>query len=572
MADRAHGGGAEGAVDDGTRVPYRRWRRWVRSLRRNTLRSRAAESGHDPHDRVYLAYGVVLLGLVYGPIAWSALAQAASALRTTEVVAAGVADGPAVARLVAGGLLALGVAGAGALAAARAGGPLWASRAEVTFALSGQFPPRAVLRRRAAALVAGAAIVGAFGATALAWGAGDDAATVLAWGACGACLAQVPLAVGAAAQTPRWRRAAWTVVGLLLGLGGLAALGAALTPAAAPAIGVACLGPDGDPAACAVDAGLAPGLATGGLLVGAGLVGLACVLLVLVSLPDEVDVDAAAAGHRRTVAAVQGLAGGESGAVADVLGPSVLSGRRATFWPSLLGRAPLVARDLLGLRRRPGALAGSAAVGVLGALLVLLGGAAASAPPAGPGAPGTALAGTTLAAVVGAALLYAASATWSGGLRALAAQPEPGTLLPGRIGRQVAAHAVVPSVVAAVVTGLGVAVATLLDAAGSAGLALGAAVPGLVLVLVLVVVLAARVWVAGATSAPSGLFTPMSTPDGDASMLVLGAWYLRGWLVVIGAAWLLHRAGPDAGLALAVVLLALAGVLVRSAVRRLATA
>ena len=66
-------------VDDGARVPYRRWRRWVASLRRRALVLRAAESGGDPHDRVYLGYGVVLLALVYGPILWSALAQAAAA-------------------------------------------------------------------------------------------------------------------------------------------------------------------------------------------------------------------------------------------------------------------------------------------------------------------------------------------------------------------------------------------------------------------------------------------------------------------------------------------------------------
>ncbi|WP_460624724.1 hypothetical protein, partial [Isoptericola nanjingensis] len=151
-------------VDDGARVPYPRWRRWVASLRRRTLVVRAAESGGDPHDRVYLGYGVVLLALVYGPILWSALVQAAAAVPAPDA-----ADGRA-ALLVAGSALALGVAGLAGLAASRAGGPLWTSRAETTFALSGQFRPRDVLRRRALLLTFGAAAVGAFAEAAAAAG------------------------------------------------------------------------------------------------------------------------------------------------------------------------------------------------------------------------------------------------------------------------------------------------------------------------------------------------------------------------------------------------------------------
>ncbi|HWV76207.1 MAG TPA: hypothetical protein VN027_02730, partial [Isoptericola sp.] len=63
---------------------------------------------------------------------------------------------------------------------------------------------------------------------------------------------------------------------------------------------------------------------------------------------------------------------------------------------------------------------------------------------------------------------------------------------------------------------------------------------------------------------------PMMTPNGDMSMLVLGAWYLRGWLVVGGAAWLLQRAGP--GAPAVVLLLALAAALVAAGVRRFARA
>ncbi|WP_415803343.1 hypothetical protein [Isoptericola cucumis] len=554
-------------LDDGRRVAYGRWRRWVRSLRRRSMLVRVAEGGGDPSDRVYLAYGVVLLALVYGPILWSALAQAGTGLRTAAVVGAangaGAWDTPDVARLVAGGLLALGVAAAAALAAARAGGPLSVSPAEATFVLGGQFRPRVVLRRRGAALVAGAAVVAAFGATALAHGAGDGAGPVAWWGVCAALLAQVPLAVGVGAQAPRWRRASTSVTAVLLVVGGVAATAALLDPARGrTTIGVACLAPDGGEAPCPVDVGLVAGQPGAGLVVGAALVGLAAVGLVLQALPDEVDVDAAASGHRSTVAAGRGLVGGESGAVADVLGPVTYGGRRARLPGALLRRAPVVARDLLGLRRRPVALAGSLAVGGVGGLLVLLGAGAAGEGAAAGGA-------SPVAVVVGAALLYAASATWCGGLRALAAQTEPGALLPGGPGRQVAAHAVVPVLVGILAAALGGGVtAAWAAAAGASVSAAGPAV--LLLVLVIVLVLAARVWVAGATTAPPGVFTPMVTPAGDASMLVLGAWYLRGWLVVIGTAWLLHRATPGGEVVAAVGVAALAAWLVTSGVRRLA--
>ncbi|MCZ2263024.1 hypothetical protein IRJ14_10525, partial [Isoptericola sp. QY 916] len=104
-------------------------------------------------------------------------------------------------------------------------------------------------------------------------------------------------------------------------------------------------------------------------------------------------------------------------------------------------------------------------------------------------------------------------------------------------------------------------------AAGTAGAGAGGVVASL---LVVALVLGARVWVAGATAAPPGLFTPMMTPNGDMSMLVLGAWYLRGWLVVASAAWLLQRVGP--GATAAVLVLALAAGLAAAGVSRFARA
>ncbi|MGF0116136.1 hypothetical protein ACQFYA_07360 [Promicromonospora sp. Marseille-Q5078] len=522
-----------GHVDDGRRVPYRRWRRWVGSLRRRALVVRAAESGGDPHDRVYLGYGVVLLALVYGPILWSALAQASAALPLP-------ADPERrAAALVAGAALALGVACLAGLAAARAGGPLWTSPAESTFALSGQFRPRDVLRRRAVLLVVGAAAVGAFAATAATQGiapapeGGAPAALVTA--AVGAAaLAQVPLAVGVAAQTSRRRGTARGVAGLLLAVGLLELLALA-TDAGAQAVVFACAEPVlGAPGgSCVLPT---PVLVATTLLV--AVVGAASVRLVVRVLPDELDVARAAAGQARTVTAGRGLVGGESGALADVLGPRTYAGRGARLPRWVLRRAPLVARDLLGLRRRPAALVASLAAGLAGALLV------------GAGAEG----GPALVTVAGAAALYGAARTWADGLHAFAGQPQPGALLPGSAGRAVAGHAVVPAVLALVV----VAVAAAVGGAGGAVTAL----------LVAVTVLAVRAWVAGATAAPPGLFTPMATPNGDMAMLVVGAWYLRGWLVVLAVAWLLDRAGPGAGPAAATVTLALAAGLAAAAVRR----
>lgn len=450
-ADRGAG------TDDGTRVPYRRWRRWVRSLRRRAVLARAAESGADPHDRVYLIYGVVLLGLVYGPVLWSAVAVAGTLLAGLPVSRHGAA-------LAAVAVLGTAAACAGAAVASRAGGPLWVSPPEATFVLAGQFRAREVLWRRAVALAAGIAAVGAFVVTAVAHGAGAPPGLVGVGGVGAALLAQVPLAVGVAAQTARGR----------------------------------------------------------------------------------FDVDAAAAGFRRTATAGVGLLGGDSGAVAGVLGPQVHAGRRATLPRALLRRAPVAARDLLGLRRRPAAAAWSVVAGVLGAVLVALGAVA------GP-----------LATVAGACVLYGAAATWCAGLRAMAAQPEPGALLPGSVPRVIAAHAVVPALVALAVTALAAGAAVVLGLS-----AWSVAVP---VVAVLVVVLASRLWVAGATAAPPGLFTPMMTPAGDASMLVLGAWYVRGWLVVTGAAWLMHRTGGDGTAAspgAVVVALLVAAWLVSAGVRR----
>lgn len=540
---------AGAAADRSTLVmPYARWRRWVGALRRRAALVRAAEEGRDRGERVYLAYGVVLLALMYGPMLWVALSRAGAPLGTGAVVVAGD-DVVAAARdgLLVVGLLALGAASVLGVLAARAGGPLWTSPHEVAFALSGQFPARAVLRRRGVLLVTGAAALGAFAGSALAagaLGAGQatlSAADVAAWGACAALGAQVPLAVGVAAQSPRTRVAAGVAAGALLTAGALVVAGWLTAGRAGPTTGLVCVGGEHGVAACPVGAG--PGTAVPVALLA---VAAACVALVLHVLPGRVDLDAAAAAQRRTTVTAQALGAGDASGMRGVLGPGRLARRRATFAGAVLRRRPLAARDLLGLSRRPGPLLASLAGGVLGGLLVAL------------QSSGSDVAG--LAGVTGAALLYAASAVWAGGLRDLAVQPVPGGLLPGSPARLVAGHAVVPAAVGAVVAaaavalGLGTGLVTV-PAAGQAAVVVGTLVT---------VALGARAWVAGVTTAPVELFTPVAGPTGDLSVLVVAAWYVRGWLVVVGAAWVLLRAGSVAALPL----LLLAAMLVRAAVRR----
>lgn len=560
------GAQTEGVEEPGAvelRVAYPPWRRWMSRVRRRSALARAAAEGGDAGDRVYLVYGVFLLALVYGPILWSALARTALPLGTRETVAAvgrwssGAFDALVVAGLCLGGLACL-----LAVAAARAGGPLWTSPPEATFVLAGQFPPAAVLRRRAVLLVLGTATVGGFVASALAAGAlgvvrgaepvhGATALDVVGWVLVAALAVQVPLMLGVAAQGPRWRPRALQAAGVLVGIGVLAPVLEVVSPRLRTAVGSACVDADG---------GTACSLATGPGAVLLGIAAVAAVVsvwLVLRVLPAEIDLDATAAAQRNTVATSQALAGGEAGGLADLLGPQRLRARRRTLWAPLLRRAPLVARDLLGARRRPGPVLGAVLAGAGGTLLVVLG-----LPSGGPG--------SSFAVVLGTVVLYAASAAWAGGLRDMATQPRPGGLLPGGVGHVVVGHLVVPVLLGAVSVAAGLGLAALggvaglpgdgaaaLVAAGSAG----------------VVALGVRCWVAGATTVPAELFTPVSAPGGgDASTLLVTAWFVRGWLTVAAFAWAVHAAagaGTGGLLGVAALVLLSAAWCVRSTVRRL---
>lgn len=512
---------------------YRRWRAGVR-------RRRAAGGPQDGRgETAFAAYAAVLLALMYGPMGWTLLAR----------LGAAAPAGP-----WAGGELGVAAFAAAcvlAVLAARAGAPLWTDRREVAYALSGQFPPRVVLRARAVALLLGCGLVAALGTAAVVAGGRPPAGDVVAWAVLAALLAPVPLALGVAAQVPALRRPADVLAAAAAAVGALALV--AWPGGAEPVAPVPCLDAAGAPVPCPwrwADAG--PGLA--GLVPALGAAVL-CAWLLLRVLPGRLDVDDAAARRDRVTGAGLGLAAGDALAAGRAFGPARPRARGArgrVFGPfgggRLLARAPVVARDLLGLGRRRGALAVSLVAGLVGAALFASGVAAATGAPAGeaggaaPAAPGFAAGRAAPALVAGALLLYGASGTWASGLRALGRQPVPGGLLPWEPRGVLARHAVTPALVGLLVLASGAL------AAGVAGPATGGAPVGALLLAVpyLGAVLAARAWTAGATLAPAGLFVPVPTPLGDLSVVSVAAWYLRGWLVVAATAWLgATTAGPD---------------------------
>ncbi|GAA4717798.1 hypothetical protein GCM10023216_02370 [Isoptericola chiayiensis] len=510
-------GDGDAADTAGLAMPYGPWRRWVRALRAHHRRRRADDDG----DRTYLAYGFTLLALMYGPILWTTLAQAGVPL--------GEGAGWSVrGTLVVAGTVVVAAAGLGGVVLARLGAPLWVTRTDAAYVLSGVWDPRAVLWRRVLVLVAVAGVLAALVGSALAFGALDaagtpaGAGTLTAWGACAAGVAMLPLTLAVAAQCPRWRTTARVAAALIAAVGVLVAVQGADFP-----VGTAVLGADVlcvDPSGCAplpVRDGVAPAGPPAAVVGWAAGLAVVCGWLLLAVLPRDLDADVTAEAWSRTVATGEALGAGDATGVRAVAGPARLTGRRRTFPRILLPSVPLVARDVLALSRRPAVLLGSLPAGVAGAALLAL--AAGGGPGAAP------------AAVGGGVVLYAAAAAWTGGLRDLAEQAEPGGLLPGGPSRAVRGHLPVPVALGAVSGALGLLVAAVL-----------AGVDGSSVVLVgtgLVVALGARVWVAGATQAPPEVFTPVAGPTGDLSTVMVIAWFLRAWLVVIGSAWVVARLG-----------------------------
>ncbi|PZR53755.1 hypothetical protein DNL40_06425 [Xylanimonas oleitrophica] len=385
---------------------------------------------------------------------------------------------------------------------------------EAVHTLGGQFRPGVVLRGRALALLGGTVTVGAL-VTAAAAAGGGSAREVVLWAAAGGLTAPAALAVGAAAQVAVWRREATVLASVLLAVG----VAAATAPRPVPLIACARVA-TGEPVPCSD-----PGPGVAGLVLAAVTAAVSC-WVVLRTVPARLDVDDVAARGARFRAAGEGLGTGDALAVSRAVGVRPRGPRRV--WDAgrplaLLTRAPVLARDLLGLRRRPWTTATATAAGITGSFLLL----------AVPETAGT---------VVGAVLLYVAVCGVAGGLAAFSRQPVPGGLFPGSAARVHGAHLLAPALVAAlaIVTGAVLAaVATVLrDPAPRADATLVVALAALTVTV--------RAWVLSSTVVPAALFTPVASPLGDLSVVTVLAYHLRGWLVVSGAAWLAATAEGDA--------------------------
>lgn len=495
------------------------YRAWRQPLRRHTD-SGVADAG-------YAVYVVVALGGVYGSMFWSFV----SSLGVGTMSVAWPLD--RIALLATGGvaLLAALVAGIGA--------PLWVTRLEQVHALSGQFTPKVVLRGRATGLVVICAAIGALTSAAASSGA-DVPAGVAGWAIWGGLTGIFPLAVAALAQVPCWR--AWAAAGAAA----VAALGA-----------LGMRAPQFVPPGCA-DAASTAGcdlwlLSTGSgivALVVAGVVAALSIWVVLCVVPQRMDVDDVARRGVRSVGVGVGLAAGDALAASRVIQP-VYAGRR-----SLLGTAggwlPLgrsrtglvIARDLLGLRRRPVLTLVSTLAGGAGAWLVVHGAAIATTGQAG-------------LLVAGSLLLYAAIGGWSTGLSAFFRQPAPGSLFPPTPRRVMATHTLVPAALL-----LAALIAAGLPAAGSLTTASTVTV-----VCIAILATAVRVWTLSSTMVPAALYTPTPSPMGDLSIAFVIAHYLRGWLLIATLAWLTATAATQGAVAWILVLLT-AAVCTAVAVRR----
>jgi hypothetical protein len=196
------------------------------------------------------------------------------------------------------------------------------------------------------------------------------------------------------------------------------------------------------------------------------------------------------------------------------------------------------------------------AVGVLG---VLLGAAALGAATlqSGPGAWAALLVGTL-------ALRAGAGAFVDGirhGVHTLGSPP----LLGHRAGTQLLLHTTAPLLLLAALGTLGGLLALLVGGGSGAG-------PLLLPLATAAVVLAARAWEAAKGTMPLALATPIPTPQGDLSVLVMLAWQADTVVVpLLGAAVLLLvlPSGPAAVLLAAAALLGVLGLLTRRRLQEL---
>lgn len=495
-------------------------------------RSRARSRG----DRVYLMYLVAMTALVVGvPL----LLSTGRALARPDVLPLLLGEGA----LPAARVLALAL-GAALVLAGGVRGPALLPPFFVATLASGPLPRGLVLRRpvaRALLLPVLAAVIPALlvGATLLpAVGLDTPAATLLVltglgtgllWGTAW-CVGQL--------LRPTGRRL------LALALGVAAVVGLLGLPGGVPEL---LAGPTGSPGSAA-DAGTSwrgPSATVTAALVAAGGLGVATCFAFLDRLRgDELAAQAARWEIAATTATTLDLA-----ATAGALRAVPSGARRAPA----IGPGPLpllyARRDAVAWLRTPDRCAS----GVVGALL----GAAAIAGTTGLTGP---VAWVVL--LLGTLLLHGATGAFVDGIRhavhTLGAPP----LLGQRAGTQMVLHAVAPLVLLLVLAALGGLAVT---AAG------GASGPAAVLLPVgtAVVVLASRAWDAAKGTMPLSLATPIPTPQGDLSVLVMLAWQADAVIVPLLAAALLLAVLPLGQLAVLGVAAALAALLGLLTARRL---
>jgi hypothetical protein len=495
-------------------------------------------------DLLYLVYLALMTLAVVGV---PALRAAGAALARPDVLPLLLReDAPRAAAA-----LALGAAAVLVLAGAVRGPALLPPFFTATLAGSG-LPRRRVLRRPFAralllpllAAVLPAALVAATLLTAGLAGPGAAASLVLAaagagllWG-CAWCAGQL--------LRPTGRRL------LALGLAAGAAV-ASMLPAEPP--GGLAGAPTGDgPLGEGLPAGGAAGtvgtLGTVGAwgaigLVAAGAVGVAlCTTLLDRLRGPELAAQAARWEMATTTASTMDLAG-----AAGALRAAPTAARRVPA----IGPGPLpllyARRDAVAWLRTPDRSAGGAVGAVLGA--VALGGA-------------TLLTGPVAWAVLllGALALWGAAGAFVDGIRHGVHTLGAPQLLGQRAGAQMLLHAAAPLLLLLALAGLGGLAAAAMGGAAGAG-------PVLLPLATVVIVLAARAWEAAKGTMPLALATPIPTPQGDLSVLLMLGWHADSVAVPLLAAAALLLVLPLGSPGLLGVAAAGAGLLVLLTRRRL---
>lgn len=243
---------------------------------------------------------------------------------------------------------------------------------------------------------------------------------------------------------------------------------------------------------------------------------------------DQLDPDGLLASLERWRSAGRSFMAGDARGAALRVGdaPAALRHRRlrtSTRLPMLV-----LGRDWLGAQRALGRFVRSVVGAVAAATTLVLG--------AGPGSIGAAAA---------ALVLFGATASWVEGLAAHADHAASG-VVPGAPGRLFTLHLIFPSLVAAGVLAGGGALAWALTALGGAAPTADRLAYAVAVVFLAVT---ARAWVASQSVMPPSVLTPVVTPVGDLSPVIMVAWYVRGWLVVLGVVLGMRWLAPDSGAA-----------------------